>query len=529
MICLVSVLVLLGGGIACTSKKSEDPSVAVTDPATSPAADTSAPTVGQVSSTNSNGSYITGDSLTLTVTFSESVTVAGGVPSLSLSNGGAGTSASYSSGSGTATLSFTYTVSAGDSISALEYTSTASLSLGGATIKDAAGNSAVLTLPTPTAAGSLSANKSFSINNLSYACTGGATTFTTNMNARAAIGQANLTSGSANTGGAVSAAGMNNPLAMSVYNGKFFISDGNNNRVLVYNSVPVASGATADLVIGQNDFLTSTSGTSAIKFSCPQSLSVLSGYLAVSEWCNNRVSLWNLGSLATGMSASFAIGQPDLTTGTSNTGGIGANNLKNPTSASYLDGKLYITDSGNNRVLVYNSVPNSSGASANFVIGQGSFATSSSGTGASSFSSPIDVSSNGTKLFISDSLNNRVQVFNTLPSASGAIADVSLGGYVGFGNPQTSASMDENIGVLVSGGKLFVANKSSHRIMVWNNIPTNASTAADAILGQPDVTSHSPNQGGSAAANTLSSPHFMYYDGCRLYVADRSNHRVLIY
>ena len=71
--------------------------------------------------------------------------------------------ATYLSGSGTGTLTFGYTVSVGQNSADLDYTSTSALTLNGATIKDAANNAAVLTLPAPGAAGSLGANKNIVI------------------------------------------------------------------------------------------------------------------------------------------------------------------------------------------------------------------------------------------------------------------------------------------------------------------------------------------------------------------------------
>jgi hypothetical protein len=120
---------------------------------------TTAPTVTNVSSTTSNGTYGVGASIAVTVTFSSPVNVTG-TPQLALNSGG---TASYASGTGTSTLTFSYTVSAGQNSAHLDYTSTAALSLNGGTIQDLANNNAVLTLPAPGAAGSLGANKSIVI------------------------------------------------------------------------------------------------------------------------------------------------------------------------------------------------------------------------------------------------------------------------------------------------------------------------------------------------------------------------------
>ncbi len=120
------------------------------------------PTVTSVSSSTANGSYKTGDNIAITVAFSESVTVTG-TPQITLETGTTDRTVNYSSGSGSNTLTFTYTVQAGDTSSDLDYVATNSLALNSGTIRDAAGNNATLTLPTPGAANSLGNNKAITI------------------------------------------------------------------------------------------------------------------------------------------------------------------------------------------------------------------------------------------------------------------------------------------------------------------------------------------------------------------------------
>jgi hypothetical protein len=120
--------------------------------------DTTVPTVSSVSSTADDATYSVGDTIPVTIQFSEAVTVTG-TPTLTLETGSVDRTASYASGSGSTTLTFNYTVQSGDASTDLGYTSASALALSGGTIKDAAGNSATLTLPALGAAGSLSANK----------------------------------------------------------------------------------------------------------------------------------------------------------------------------------------------------------------------------------------------------------------------------------------------------------------------------------------------------------------------------------
>jgi hypothetical protein len=77
-----------------------------------------------------------GKVVTLTATFSDAVTVSGGVPTLSLNDGG---SAIYTGGSGTNNLTFVYTVATGENAQDLAVTGFA---VNAATVQDIAGNNA---------------------------------------------------------------------------------------------------------------------------------------------------------------------------------------------------------------------------------------------------------------------------------------------------------------------------------------------------------------------------------------------------
>jgi hypothetical protein len=85
------------------------------------------------------------DVINVTVTFDEVVTVTG-TPKLQLDTGATDRNASYISGSGTTVLRFNYTVQAGDTSLDLNTSSSAALTVTGASIRDAALNDATLTL-----------------------------------------------------------------------------------------------------------------------------------------------------------------------------------------------------------------------------------------------------------------------------------------------------------------------------------------------------------------------------------------------
>ena len=96
--------------------------------------------MSSVTESPSSGDLDAGKTVTLTLTLSEAVTVAGGTPTLTLNDGG---TATYTGGSGTDALTFSYTVAAGQNTSDLMATA---VNLNSATVTDSAGNAANLSL-----------------------------------------------------------------------------------------------------------------------------------------------------------------------------------------------------------------------------------------------------------------------------------------------------------------------------------------------------------------------------------------------
>ncbi len=353
-------------------------------------------------------------------------------------------------------------------------------------------------------------------------CVGGATTFTTNMNARYVIGQADFVSNSANRGGAVAANTLRDPVGLTVSNGKLYIADAGNNRVLVFNSLPTSNGGNADVVVGQAGFTTAASGVSNTLMAGIQTVSVAGNYLAVSEWTNARVSLWPLSNLT---AATMFLGQPDSTSQVVNNGGISASSLGAAAGLAATATNLYVGDVTNNRIMSYPISTLATAGAASLAIGQSDFITGTAGSGSTGFGNPYSVSTDGTKLAVLDNANDRVMIYNSIPT-NGGVADVTWGGY-----GVTATGLNNPVGVFIGGGKMFIADRSSDRILVFNSIPTSSGQLPDAVLGQSVYTSQAHNQCdcATAAANTLWGVHHVYYDGCRLYVTDKQNHRVLVY
>ncbi len=139
----------------------------------------------------------------------------------------------------------------------------------------------------------------------------------------------------------------------------------------------------ADAVIGQTSFTGGVCRAIAQNAICnARGIGTLDGgrfYVADGEY--NRVLIWNTPPTADGDLPDLVLGQPDFTTGTANTGGISANTFSLPVDVAYLGGKFIVTDYNNHRVLVWNSLPTTNGQAADAVIGQPSFTSATANAG----------------------------------------------------------------------------------------------------------------------------------------------------
>jgi FlgD Ig-like domain len=207
--------------------------------------------------------------------------------------------------------------------------------------------------------------------------------------------------------------------------GQLIVSDARG--VLIWNSIPTTNGAPADVIIGQTDFTTTTMEISQDKFLSPLGVAVSTdGKLLIGDISAHRILIYNSIPITNGALADVVIGQPDFTTGTP---GTSQKNLAFPGMISITpDNRLLIADITNNRVLVYNSIPTTDYATADIVIGQSDFDSSILGTTANSLSFPMMASVSKTgKLAISDWENNRVLIYNQIPANNTVLADLVIG------------------------------------------------------------------------------------------------------
>ncbi len=267
-------------------------------------------------------------------------------------------------------------------------------------------------------------------------------TFTDFQNASVVIGQPDMTSNAAPATPTAALVGdpYGNP---ALVNGALYLPDYDLNRVLGFsNGIPTSNGASADFVLGQANLTSSTSSATADGMSGPQTVVSASGKLLVDGYGNSRVLIWNTIPTSTQVPADLVVGQPGFGSSSS---ACTATGLNEPESIFTVNGKLIVADSNNNRVLIYNSIPTSNGATPDIVLGQSSLTSCYTNAGAGS-----------------DSTN------------------------------ATAATLDYPSDVWSDGTRLIVADRDNNRVLIWNTFPTSDSQPADVVVGQSTMTGNIP-------------------------------------
>ncbi|MEW6736158.1 MAG: S8 family serine peptidase [Acidobacteriota bacterium] len=218
-------------------------------------------------------------------------------------------------------------------------------------------------------------------------------------------------------------------VAASSDNSKVFVADTANNRV----QRSTDSGATWTVMLNP--------GTTPNAVNQPAGLTYdeLNDKLYIADTNNNRVLVVTGASTATPTSTVFAGAAP----------GTGLGQFNQPRGVAIdLNGKVYVVDTGNNRIQV-----NSTGLASGWTI----FANATAGTAVGSMNRPrgIFVDSNG-KVYVADTGNNRIQVNSTGLST----------GWTVFMSPGTVVdTVNGAEGVTVSStGNVFIGDTLNNRV-----------------------------------------------------------------
>jgi uncharacterized protein (TIGR03437 family) len=264
--------------------------------------------------------------------------------------------------------------------------------------------------------------------------------------------------------------------------GNLFVADAGNNRVVRYPRPLDQTGRiTADLVLGQTDLFSSVSAAvSGRSLRTPSDVAVGPlGNVFVADTGNNRVLQFGP-SLTNGAAAVRVFGQRDFASAAA-PAPVSAETLFQP-GGVFIDlfGFLYVADSGANRVLIYPSATEAaeSGASASIVLGQSSFGSFGDGQGFAGLETPRNVATDPSgKIYVSDSGNHRVLIFAEVVSlpifGAQAIGFLGQGSINGAGanfnssdGRATAQGMFAPVGLFVDrNSTLYVGDTGNNRVV----------------------------------------------------------------
>ena len=352
----------------------------------------------------------------------------------------------------------------------------------------------------------------------------------------AVVGQTDYSGLKSNRGTGVEANTLAQPQGKAAYHADYglLIADYGNSRALAWDELPL-DGETAELVIGQDSFTDSGASAGSTRLALPTSAAFsTSGQLLITDSGNNRVLIWHQRP-SSNAPADLVIGQTDLI---QNESGSAANQLDNPTSAMIAGNRLFVVDQGNNRVLIWNSIPASHGAPADIVVGQSDLNSTTADEGPNRLNRPSDLWTDGFRLLVADTSNNRVLLWDQIPHIHGKDASLVIGqsDFYRTSSGTSSSTLRAPLGVTSDGVRIYVADAGNHRIAVLDSFPIVSGESFDSLYGQEEFSYRVSNdddqdleRDDQPSARVFDTPTGVHVSDGVLIVSDRNNHRALLF
>lgn len=324
------------------------------------------------------------------------------------------------------------------------------------------------------------------------------------------------------------------------------VADTGNHRVLIWRGVPDADGVPADVVLGQPD--EHSEGPAAGGRGAANGMHLPTGIvrdgdrLVIADAWHHRILIWDRIPDSHATPPDHVLGQPDRESTEPNAGGEAtATSLYWPFGIALIDGRFYLADTGNRRVLIWSDGIPEHGQPADVVLGQPDAGAREENRGgpvaADSFRWPHAFAGDGYGgVWIADAGNHRILGWRAHPDGDCA-ADAVLGQddfttgtefpYV----PQRDR-LRFPYGIAAVGDGLAIADTANNRVLLQRG-PVHR-LAAEIALAQPDLIANGENRWDQVAADTLCWPYGVAAheraDGSRLLaVADSGNNRIVLW
>ena len=277
------------------------------------------------------------------------------------------------------------------------------------------------------------------------------------------------------------------PFSISIANGKMAVADRSANRVVIYETDPVDGSARPTVVVGQQDFASNSSNCDEFTLAFPNAVLITpDGKLVVADTDNSRVLIWKSVPNQNGKAADVVLGQPHFFSCSENAGGAVSRGSMYTPRGIWSDGKrLAVADTVNHRLLFWDEVLMSvpTGQEPARIIGQGSYdLVIEESPFNDTVRFPTALASNGTHFAVSDSGNNRVLLWNSYPTADLQAADTVIGqidfvhgdandadGVGGSDGAPKAQTLRNPLGLAFHENKLLIVDAFNNRLLIFKS------------------------------------------------------------
>ncbi len=328
--------------------------------------------------------------------------------------------------------------------------------------------------------------------------------------------------------------------------GPLWICDTGHHRLLGWKKVPEDDTTPADWVIGQKDFYSEgrngKTDVSAASVNVPTGICACGDGMAVADAWNHRILIWKTLPEDNNVPADIVIGQNDFLSNEANHGKDHAlaNSMHWPYGVSWQDGHLFVADSENRRVLIWKGMPSENGQAADTVLGQVDFERRDENAGndpsAMSMRWPHGICIWQDHLCVSDAGNNRIMVWKGIPENNGTDCDYVLGqNSVDLVDHNQSLywprsyTLNMPYAIAAVNDWLLVADTASSRLVGWHIDDLATGSEARALSGQANFHDKGDNRWQPPCADSFCWPYGLQTMGDTIVIADSGNNRVSLW
>ncbi|MFB2880259.1 hypothetical protein [Floridanema aerugineum] len=335
-----------------------------------------------------------------------------------------------------------------------------------------------------------------------------------------------------------------------VDNGSLWVVDTGHHRLLGWRSHPQSDNQPADWIIGQPDFFSegknSNGNPTASTLSVPTGICICGEGLAVADAWNHRVLIWKQIPEDSNVPADIVLGQADFSQGEPNRGFVDTecDRLHWCYGVFYHQGKLFVADTGNRRVLIWNQLPESNGQPADLVLGQPDFTSRNENGGGTPTAASMrwchSIAIWQGNLVVADAGNNRIMLWEGIPKENNTPC-VAILGQSNFEQVElnrgvyfpSAVSLNMPYGVTVAKDWLLVADTANSRLLGWQfsgDLKSLPGKPANALIGQSDFQSKGENRVyGLPLRDSFCWCYAVEVCGDTVAIADSGNNRVMLW